>query len=190
MLHWVAAFDAGAIEAICEILRDVTRDRGPLWGFVDDAWIGPLGVLATSHRSDVERVMRTDLPAPIAPAKRACRGMLRRRDGRVVAIASTGHELPAHATSEVAPGGFVRLLGRALGRMGLTVNCVAPVHGKTEEIVGLDAQEMASTGSRAPSCLLGSAAAGTVAPPLVPGRAHGGHRPDQRWRQHGVGAEP
>lgn len=148
-------FDVGAIEAIPELVREVTRDHGPLWGLVNNAGIGPDGVLATMHQSDIERVMRVNLLAPIALAKYACRGMLKRREGRIVnissIIATTGfHGLSAYAASKAGLEGFTRSLSRELGKMGITVNCVAPGYMETEMTGGLDVHKMASIRRRAP----------------------------------------
>ncbi len=84
--------------------------------------------------------------------------MLRRREGRIVnissIIATTGfHGLAAYAASKAGLEGFTRSLSRELGKMGITVNCVAPGYMETEMTGGLDVHKMASIRRRAPLVL-------------------------------------
>lgn len=148
-------FDVGDTDAIPGLVRAVTEEHGTLWGLVNNAGIGPDGVLATMHQTDIERVMRVNLLGPIALSKYACRGMLRAREGRIVnissIIATTGfHGLAAYAASKAGLEGFTRSLSRELGKMNITVNCVAPGYMETEMTGGLDAHKMASIRRRAP----------------------------------------
>lgn len=149
------ACDVGDIDALPGVVSDLARRHGPLWGLVNNAGIGLDGVLATMHRTDIERVLRVNLTAPIVLAKYASRGMLAARQGRIVnvssIIASTGfHGLAAYAASKAGLEGFTRSLSRELGRRGITVNCVAPGYMETEMTAGLDAHKLESVRRRAP----------------------------------------
>jgi 3-oxoacyl-[acyl-carrier protein] reductase len=163
--------DAGTIPAL---VADVTGRHGPLWGLVNNAGLGLGGVLATQHRTDIERMIAVNLTAPLLLAKFASRGMLARGEGRIVSvssiIASTGfHGLAAYAATKAGLEGMTRSLSRELGKRGITVNCVAPGYMETEMTGGYSAGQMASIRARAPLGLAEPAdAAGAVAYLLGP----------------------
>jgi 3-oxoacyl-[acyl-carrier protein] reductase len=167
-------FDIGDLGAIPQLVTDIVAEHGPLWGLVNNAGIGMDGVLATMHRTDIEKVLAINLTAPLILTKYVSRGMLTAREGRIVnissIIASTGfHGLAAYAASKAGLEGMTRSLSRELGKRGITVNCVAPGYMETEMTRGIDVHQMASIRRRA---TLGLAtpedAAGAVAYLLSP----------------------
>lgn len=148
-------FDAADIGAIPELVRNVVRDHGRIYGLVNNAGMGLDGVLATMHASDIEKVLKVNLEAPITLCKYASRSMLAARAGRIVnvssIIASTGfHGLAAYAASKAGLEGLTRSLSRELGKMGICVNCLAPGYMETEMTQGLDTHKLASIRRRAP----------------------------------------
>jgi 3-oxoacyl-[acyl-carrier protein] reductase len=149
------AHDMADIDGIPALMGTITEAHGALWGLVNNAAIGTDGVLATMHQSDIQKILAVNLTAPLVLAKYACRGMLARREGRIVnissIIASTGfHGLAAYAASKAGLEGMARSLSRELGKRGVTVNCVAPGYMETEMTQGLDVHKMASIRRRAP----------------------------------------
>lgn len=168
------AFDVGDIAAIPTLVGDLTARHGAFWGLVNNAAIGTDGVLATMHRTDIERVILVNLTAPLVLAKHVSRGMLAARQGRIVSISSiiaqTGFNgLAAYAASKAGLEGMTRSLSRELGKRGITVNCVAPGYMETEMTRGMDVHQMASIRRRAPLGLAEPAdAAGAVAYLLGP----------------------
>ena len=148
-------FDVGNLEAIPQLITDQVAKHGHFWGLVNNAAIGVDGVLATMHLTDIERVLRINLTAPLIFAKHVSRGMLSARAGRIVnvssIIASTGFNgLAAYAASKAGLEGMTRSLSRELGKRGITVNCVAPGYMETEMTQGMDVHQMASIRRRAP----------------------------------------
>lgn len=166
--------DVGDIGALPGMVSELTRRHGAFWGLVNNAGIGLDGVLATMHRSDIERMMAVNLTAPIILAKYLSRGMLSARGGRIVnissIIASTGFNgLATYAATKAGLEGFTRSLSRELGRRGITVNCVAPGYMETEMTEGLDVHKIEAIRRRAPLGLpLPEDAAGAVAYLLGP----------------------
>ena len=162
-------FDVSDLAGIPQLTADIVARHGPLWGLVNNAGIGMDGVLATMHRTDIEKVLAVNLTAPIILTKYVSRGMLSARQGRIVnissIIASTGfHGLAAYAASKAGLEGMTRSLSRELGKRGITVNCVAPGYMETEMTMGLDVHQMASIRRRATLGLATpSDAAGAVA---------------------------
>ncbi|MDA1097711.1 MAG: SDR family oxidoreductase [Proteobacteria bacterium] len=147
--------DIADIKAIPERARLLIAAHKPVFGLVNNAGIGLDGVLATQHQSDIDRVIATNLVGPIALTKYVSRSMLARGEGRIVnissIIASTGfHGLSVYAASKAGLEGFTRSLSRELGKMKITVNCVAPGYMETEMTSGLVGEKLESVRRRAP----------------------------------------
>lgn len=148
-------FDAEEIDSIAGIVGDITDRHGKIYGLVNNAGVGLDGVLATQHASDIARVLKVNLEAPITLCKYASRSMLAAREGRIInissIIASTGfHGLAAYAASKAGLEGLTFSLSRELGKRKITVNCVAPGYMETEMTHGIDPHKMAQIRRRAP----------------------------------------
>lgn len=148
------SFDMSNLGDIPEMVSTLTAEHGIFWGLVNNAGIGMDGILATMHRTDIEKVIAVNLTAPVILTKYVSRGMLSAREGRIVnissIIASTGfHGLAAYAASKAGLEGFTRSLSREVGKRGITVNCVAPGYMETEMTEGIDARKMESIRRRA-----------------------------------------
>ena len=81
--------------------------------------------------------------------------MLANRDGRIVnissIIASTGFNgLAVYGATKAGLEGFTKSLSRELGRMGITVNAVAPGYMETAMTAKLEGDKLASIKRRAP----------------------------------------
>jgi 3-oxoacyl-[acyl-carrier protein] reductase len=68
--------DLSNIDAIASVARGIIKTSGPIYGLVNNAGIGLDGVLATMHQTDIDRVVRTNLLAPIVLTKYIMRSML------------------------------------------------------------------------------------------------------------------
>jgi 3-oxoacyl-[acyl-carrier protein] reductase len=148
-------FDVSDIAGMPDKARGLLKTYAPVFGLVNNAGIGLDGVLATQHQSDIDKILQTNLTGPIALTKYVSRSMLARGEGRIVnissIIATTGfHGLAVYAASKAGLEGFTRSLSRELGKMKLTVNCVAPGYMETEMTEGLEGEKMNSVRRRAP----------------------------------------
>jgi 3-oxoacyl-[acyl-carrier protein] reductase len=148
-------FDVADIAAIPERTRKLIQAHKPIFGLVNNAGIGLSGVLGTMHQSEINQVIATNLTGPIALTKYISRSMLARGEGRIVnissIIATTGfHALSVYAASKAGLEGFTRSLARELGKMKITVNCVAPGYMETEMTGGLGGDKLEAIRRRAP----------------------------------------
>ena len=120
--------------------------RGPIYGLVNNAGVGSGGLLANMANDDIEATLRLNTLAPIVLTKYVARGMMAAGRGRIVNIASivavNGYSgLSVYSASKAALTGFTRALAREVGRVGVTVNAIAPGFVDTEMTRGLDADQ-------------------------------------------------
>ena len=129
-LHFVA-FDLGKIDEIPGLVRRLRKEFGPLFGLVNNAALGLDGALSLMHNSQIEELVRINTLSPIVLSKYVVRSMMSERSGRIVNVASiigfTGYSgLSVYAATKASMLGFTRSLAREVGRLGITVNAVAP----------------------------------------------------------------
>ncbi|MFD5704239.1 3-oxoacyl-ACP reductase FabG [Streptomyces lasiicapitis] len=115
--------------------KQVEEEQGPVEVLVACAGVTNDKLLMRMTEDDFTSVLDTNLTGVFRVAKRATRGMLRARSGRIVVISSAvglrGEAGQAnYAASKAGLVGFARSLARELGSRGITVNVVAP--GLTE----------------------------------------------------------
>jgi 3-oxoacyl-[acyl-carrier protein] reductase len=163
------AYDLSELEGIPALVNALTKEHGSLYGLVNNAAVGMDGVLATMHSSDIAKVLRVNLEAPIVSTKFACRSMLPLKEGRIVnissIIANTGFNgLSVYGASKAGLVGFSKSLARELGGANITVNCVAPRFMATDMTVAIEGEKLSSIRRRSPLGLLDPTdAAGAVA---------------------------
>jgi 3-oxoacyl-[acyl-carrier protein] reductase len=144
-LHFVP-FDLGGIEKIPDLVRDLRKEFGPLFGLVNNAALGRDGALSLMHNSQIEELVRINTLAPIVLTKYVVRGMMSEGGGRIVNVASiigfTGYSgLSVYGATKASMLGFTRSLAREVGRLGITVNAVAPGFLDTEMTHGLAGEQ-------------------------------------------------
>jgi len=137
-----APFDLTRIDAIPDLVRDLKLAHGPLYGLVNNAGLGSDGLLANTHNSQIEAVIQLNVTAPIVLTKYVVRGMMAGSGGRIVNISSiigsTGYSgLSVYGATKAALIGFTKSLAREVGRVGVTVNAIAPGFIDTEMTAGL-----------------------------------------------------
>ena len=125
------SFDLGEIAAISGLVAALRKRHGALYGLVNNAGIGTEGLLANMPNAEIETLLRVNSLAPIVLTKYVVRGMMAEGRGRVVnlasIIASTGYNaLSVYAATKASMIGFTRSLAREVGRVGVTVNAIAP----------------------------------------------------------------
>ena len=120
--------DAAAIDAA---FTEVEAELGPIEVLVANAGITKDTLLMRMTEDDFDSVVATNLGGTFRVVKRASKGMLRARFGRVILISSVVGLYGSagqvnYAASKSALVGFARSLTRELGGRGITANVVAP----------------------------------------------------------------
>ena len=128
----------------------VEAEYGPVEVVVANAGTTEDTLLMRMKDEQFTRVLDANLAGAFRVAKRASRGMLRARFGRLIFIGSVvGQSGTAgqvnYASSKAGLIGMARSLTRELGSRGITANVVAPGFIDTDMTAGLDdkTQEMA-----------------------------------------------
>jgi 3-oxoacyl-[acyl-carrier protein] reductase len=140
------ACDLSAVDAIPAFVKTVRDEYGAIYGLVNNAGIGTEGLLATMHNSQIEALVRLNVLSPVILTKYVVRHMMADGKGRIVnmssIIASTGYNgLAVYGATKAASVGFTRSLAREVGKVGITVNAIAPGFIDTELTQSLSEQQ-------------------------------------------------
>jgi len=135
-LHFMP-FDLSEVDGIPDLVKRLRTNFGAIYGLVNNAGIGTEGLLATMHNSDIEALVRLNVLSPIVLTKYVVRHMMADGAGRIVnissIIATTGYNgLSVYGATKAAATGFTRSLAREVGKLGITVNAIAPGFVATE----------------------------------------------------------
>jgi len=157
-----ASLDAAYIE--------VERELGPVEVVVANAGITKDTLLLRMTEDDFDSVVATNLGGTFRAVKRASKGMLRARWGRVILISSVVGLYGSagqinYAASKSGLVGFARSLTRELGGRGITANVVAPGFIETDMTAALPEETQAEYKRNIPAGRFATAAevAGVVA---------------------------
>jgi 3-oxoacyl-[acyl-carrier protein] reductase len=151
--------DASAVDAA---FAAAEAGQGPVEILVANAGITRDQLLALMSEDDFGAVLDTNLTGAYRVAKRAVRGMIRMRRGRIIFISSVVGLLGSggqanYAASKAGLVGLARSLARELGTRSITVNVVAPGFVDTDMTAALADDKKAAILAGVPLGRLGSA---------------------------------
>jgi 3-oxoacyl-[acyl-carrier protein] reductase len=117
--------------------KEIEAAHGPVEVLVANAGITADTLVLRMSEDDWSRVIDTNLTGSFRVAKRAAKGMLRLRRGRLIFISSVVGLLGSagqvnYAASKAGLVGMARSLARELGSRSITANVVAPGFVETE----------------------------------------------------------
>jgi 3-oxoacyl-[acyl-carrier protein] reductase len=144
--------DADSVDAA---FAEVEQAHGPVEVLVANAGITRDALLLRMSEDDWSSVIETNLTGSYRVAKRAAKGMLRLRRGRLVFISSVVGLLGSagqvnYAASKAGLVGMARSLARELGSRSITANVVAPGFVETEMTAVLPQEQQAKYQSQIP----------------------------------------
>ena len=148
-------FDLANVDVIPDPVREMKAEHGPLYGLVNNAALGTEGLLV-QHAQFRHRAAGDDQHHRAHGAEQICRA--RHDDGgrgphrqhqfhhRLYRLFSG---LSVYGATKASMLGFTRSLAREVGRLGVTVNAVAPGFMDTEMTAGMTDDQRAKIAGRA-----------------------------------------
>jgi 3-oxoacyl-[acyl-carrier protein] reductase len=159
----VIACDLTKPEEVEKLVPEAERQMGSLDILVSNAGITRDTLALRMKDEDWAAVLDVNLTAAFRLARAALRGMMKRRFGRIVGIASvvgvTGNAGQAnYAASKAGMIGMTKALAQEVASRGITVNCVAPGFIETAMTGALNDKQREAILASVPSGRLGSPA--------------------------------
>lgn len=135
--------DAASIDAA---FTEIEQQLGPVEVVVANAGITRDTLLLRMSEEEFSEVIDTNLTGTFRVVKRAAKGLLKGRFGRVVLISSVVglYGSPGqinYSSSKAALVGFARSLTRELGSRGITANVIAPGFVETDMTAALPEEQ-------------------------------------------------
>jgi 3-oxoacyl-[acyl-carrier protein] reductase len=154
----------GALDLRCDVTDPETVEtafaeaeaaHGPVEVLVANAGITADTLLLRMSEDDWSSVIDTNLTGTFRLAKRAAKGMLRQRRGRIILISSVVGLLGSagqvnYAASKAGLVGIARSMARELGSRGITTNVVAPGFVETDMTAVLTDEQRAAIKAQVP----------------------------------------
>ncbi|NYG55934.1 3-oxoacyl-ACP reductase FabG [Nocardioides perillae] len=144
--------DAAQVDAV---FTQVEEAHGPVEVLVANAGITADTLLLRMSTDDWSSVLDTNLTGSFHLAKRATKGMLRQRRGRLIFVSSVVGLLGSagqanYAASKAGLVGLARSLARELGSRSITANVVAPGFVETDMTDVLSEEQRAAIKAQVP----------------------------------------
>ncbi|HEY0690488.1 MAG TPA: 3-oxoacyl-[acyl-carrier-protein] reductase [Kribbella sp.] len=129
--------DVTDADQVTAAFERIEAEQGPVEVLIANAGITRDTLLLRMSDDDWDAVIDTNLTGSFRVAKRAAKGMLRLRRGRIVFISSVVGLLGSpgqvnYAASKAGLVGMARSMARELGSRGITTNVVAPGFVETD----------------------------------------------------------
>ena len=144
--------DAGSVDTA---FAEVEEKQGPVEVLVANAGINKDTLMLRMSDEEWTAVLETNLTGSFRVAKRAAKGMLRMRGGRIIFISSVVGLLGSagqvnYAASKAGLVGMARSLARELGSRSITANVVAPGFVETDMTDALPEEKKAEYKTQIP----------------------------------------
>ncbi len=145
--------DAASIDAA---FTEVEEKLGPVEVLVANAGITRDTLLLRMSEEDFTDVVDTNLTGSFRVVKRASKGMLKARFGRIILVSSVvglfgGAGQVNYSSSKAALVGMARSITRELGSRSITANVVAPGFIETDMTAELPAEQQAQYKAQIPA---------------------------------------
>lgn len=149
------ACDVGDVGSVSALVADVERDLGAVDILVNNAGLTRDNLMLRLKDEDWDAVIDANLRGAFAAIRAASRGMMKRRWGRVINIASvvgiTGNKGQAnYAASKAGLIGLTKSVAKELASRNVLANVVAPGLIETDMTNAMPAEARAAMGAAIP----------------------------------------
>ena len=154
--------DVASPESIAACLKQISDEFGSIDILVNNAGITKDVLLMAMKDEQWESIINTNLSSIFRMSKAVVRGMMKKRNGRIISIssvvgASGNPGQTNYAAAKAGLVGFSKSLAREIGSRNITVNAVAPGFIDTDMTKELGEQQKEALLSQIPLARLGSA---------------------------------
>jgi 3-oxoacyl-[acyl-carrier-protein] reductase (EC 1.1.1.100) len=148
-------------DQIAEVMKNITDTYGAVDILINNAGITRDNLLMRMKEDEWDDIMNTNLASVYKMSKAVLRGMMKKRAGRIISIASVVGAMgnagqTNYAAAKAGIMGFTKSLAREVGARGITVNCVAPGFIKTDMTDALPEEQKEALSKQIPMGRLGS----------------------------------
>jgi 3-oxoacyl-[acyl-carrier protein] reductase len=148
-------------DQIAEVMKNITDTYGAVDILINNAGITRDNLLMRMKEDEWDDIMNTNLTSVYKMSKAVLRGMMKKRAGRIISIASVVGAMgnagqTNYAAAKAGIMGFTKSLAREVGTRGITVNCVAPGFIKTDMTDALPEEQKEALSKQIPMGRLGS----------------------------------
>jgi 3-oxoacyl-[acyl-carrier protein] reductase len=146
--------------SIAAVLKHIDDNYGQLDILVNNAGITKDNLLMRMKDDEWDSVLDTNLKSVFRLSKGVMRGMMKRRQGRIINISSvvgtTGNPGQAnYCAAKAGVVGFTKSLAQEIAARGITVNCVAPGFIDTDMTKALTEDKKQAIFANIPAARLG-----------------------------------
>jgi 3-oxoacyl-[acyl-carrier protein] reductase len=158
----VLAADLSHSEGVNALIKDAESITGQIDILVNNAGLTRDGLSMRMKDEDWQQVLDVNLTAPFQLARAAQRGMMKRRHGRIINIASivgvTGNPGQAnYCASKAGMIGWSKAMAQEIANRGITINCVAPGFIATPMTDALNEDQKERINASIPAARMGNA---------------------------------
>ncbi|MGH1456604.1 MAG: 3-oxoacyl-[acyl-carrier-protein] reductase [Alphaproteobacteria bacterium] len=153
--------DLSSTEAVKDLVKRADEAMGKIDILVNNAGLTRDGLSMRMSDADWQDVLDVNLTAPFKLAQAVQRGMMKRRYGRIINIASvvgvTGNPGQCnYVASKAGMIGWSKSMAAEVASRGITVNCIAPGFIATAMTDALNDDQKASINSTIPAGKMGT----------------------------------
>jgi len=148
-------------DQIENLVKSIGDEFGPVNILVNNAGITRDNLLMRMKDDEWDDIMNTNLASVYKMSKAVLRGMMKKRSGRIISIASVVGAMgnagqTNYSAAKAGIMGFTKSLAREVGPRGITVNAIAPGFIKTDMTDALPEEQKEFLANQIPLGRLGT----------------------------------
>jgi len=147
-------------DSLQQVIKEIESEYGSIDILVNNAGITRDNLMMRMKDDEWDAVLNTNLSAVFKVCKAVVRGMMKRRNGRIINISSvvgtTGNPGQVnYCAAKAGLVGFSKAMAKEVAARGITVNCVAPGFIDTDMTKALNDEQKQAIFDNIPAARLG-----------------------------------